>query len=343
MKKKLFMFFVLFGSFLFFLNGGDKEPGDIIVELPELTRPFKIEVYGDEIFVVNNRFNIIVYSSEDFKLKRQFGKKGEGPGEFKYRINFSIRPDFILVDSQDRLSWFSKEGKFLKQKNKKLGSFYIPFKNKFIVESTHFSSREKGETEFEIYDPELKKSKKLYKYMVKTPLIGGPDAPPIKEWPMIRQYCEISYDITSGKIFIFDNQNGFFIKVFAENGNNLYTIHKDEEIEKIKIPDEYKDKKREEFKQEQFWLELQKPKLIFPEHFPSFRWATVNKGKIYVQTYKRKNNKTQFIVLDLKGKILKEIYLPLIDHNIQTVYNNKLYKLVENLEKETWELHIYEI
>lgn len=189
--------------------------------------------------------------------------------------------------------------------------------------------------------------KKLHEIMVKMPLIGGPGAPPIKEWNMIPPYNQICCDITSGKIFVFDTQKGFYINVFDENGRNLYTINKDKEIEKIEVPDEYKDKKTKEFKQDQFWLELKKPGLIFPEYFPAFRWANVNHGKIYVQTYKKKDNNTQFIVLDLEGKILKEIYLPVpdpdSDHRRQTVYKNRLYQLVENEEKETWDLYIYKI
>jgi len=342
MKKKLFVFFVLFGAALLFLNGGDKAPAEKIVQLPGLTNPSKIHVDGDGIYVVNNRYNIIIYSLKDFKLKNQFGKKGEGPGEFKYSFKLLIRPDFIFVDSQDRISWFSKEGKCLKQKNKPIKSTYIPFKNKFIVKSTQFLSYQKVKTEFGIYDSGLKKIKKLHEFIVKMPLIGGP-APPIKEWKMILPYHHICYDITTGEIFVFDTQKGFYINVFDENGHNLYTINKDKEIEKIEVPEEYKDKRRKEFKQDPFWLELQKPKLIFPEYFPSYRWAAVNQGKIYIHTYKTRNNKTQFIILDLKGKILKEIYLPFSDHNNQTVNDNKLYKLVDNEEKETWELHVYKM
>ena len=337
------MFCVLFGFVLFFLMGAEKVPGEKIVQLPELTKPSSLKVYGDEIFVVNNRYNIIIYSLKDFKLKRQFGKRGEGPGEFKYKVSLLVRPDFILVDSQDRLSWFSREGKFLKQKNTRIASSYIPVKNKFVVDATYFLSYRVSRKEFGICDAELKRSKTLHKFMMKRPLIGGPNAPPIKEWPMIRPYCEISYDIALGKIFLFDSRKGFYINVFDENGNNLYTINKDKEIEKTKVSDEYKDEKTKEFKQGAFWLELKKPKLIFPEYFPSFNWAEVNNGKIYAQTYKRENNKYRFIVLDLKGKIFKEIYLPAAEESKKTVYNNKLYELVEDLEEETWELHIHKI
>ena len=345
MKKKLFVFFVLLWAALFFLNGADKAPAEEIVQLPELTKPSGIQVDVDGIYVVNNRYNIIIYSLKDFKLKNQFGKKGEGPGEFKYTISLSIRPDFIFVDSQDRISWFSKEGKFLKQKNKPIKSSYIPFQDKFIVKATQFLSYQKIKTEVGIWDSGLKKIKKLHEFTVNMPLIGGPA--PIKEWKLILPYHHICYDISTGKIFVFDTQKGFYINVFDENGHNLYTIDKDKEIEKIKIPEEYKDKRRKEFKQDPFWLELQKPELIFPGYFPSFRWAAVNQGKIYIQTYKKKDNKTQFLVLDLKGKILKEIYLsvpvPDLDPRRQTVYNDKLYKLVENEETENWELHVYKM
>lgn len=346
--KNLFMICVFFGVASFFLNSSGKTPAETIVRLPGLTKPSKIEVCGDEIFVVNNRYNIIIYSLKDFKLKRQLGKKGEGPGEFKFSISLSIRPGFILVDSQDRISWFSREGKFLKHKNKKTGSTYIPYKDKFIVNSIDFLSRQVSKTKFEIFGPGLEKTKILHEFTLEIPLLGGPDAPPIKKWKMILPFHDISYDTASGKIFVFDSDKGFYINVFDENGRNLYTIDKDKEIEKIEIPDEYKDKKTKEFKQGQFWLELQKPGLIFPKYFPSYEWVTVNKGKIYVQTYKRKNNKTQFIILDLKGKILKEIYLPIPEHTIsdhrrQTLYNEKLYKLVEDEETENWELHIYKM
>ena len=116
---------------------------------------------------------------------------------------------------------------------------------------------------------------------------------------------------------------------------------------KIKITDEYKNKEIEEFKQGGFWkheLQQHKTKLTFPDYFPPYGWLTVNNGKIYAQTYKTKDNKSQFIVLDSKGNVLKEIYLPvqgLEGKRMQAVYNNKLYKIIENLEKECWELHIY--
>ena len=183
--------------------------------------------------------------------------------------------------------------------------------------------------------------------MIERPLLGPNIV--VKEWKLVDSYWGIHPDIASGRIFVSDSEKGFFIKVFDEKGNELYTIDKDKDIEKTKISDEFKNREIEEFKQSGFWkheLKQHNTKLTFPEYFPAYGWVTVNNGKIYAQTYKRKNNKTRFIVLDLKGKILKEVYLPVQNeqgHRRQAIHNNTLYKLIENLEKESWELHIYEI
>jgi hypothetical protein len=208
--KKIFTSSVLLGFALFFLNGADKAPGERIVQLPELTKPSKIKACGDGIFVVNNRYNILIYSLQDFKLKGQFGGRGEGPGEFKFTIKLSIMPNFVLIDSQDRLSWFSKEGKFLKQKNKRTGISYIPSKNKFIGESFKHLPNQMNKIEYGIYDSDLKKIKILDQYMFKLPLIGADGIWKVKEWKMIRHYHNISSDFTSGKIFIADSEKGFF-------------------------------------------------------------------------------------------------------------------------------------
>jgi hypothetical protein len=70
---------------------------------------------------------------------------------------------------------------------------------------------------------------------------------------------------------------------------------------------------------------------------------------------------SEVLVLDLKGELLKTVYLPLfkndgsfyraIENNIFRRKNNstfainkgKLYQILENQDEETWELHIIEI
>jgi len=70
----------------------------------------------------------------------------------------------------------------------------------------------------------------------------------------------------------------------------------------------------------------------------------INDGKIYAITFKRSNEKTECLIIDLKGKLLDKIYLDLKSIDIFALYpftinNRNINQLVET-EDETWELHI---
>jgi hypothetical protein len=72
--------------------------------------------------------------------------------------------------------------------------------------------------------------------------------------------------------------------------------------------------------------------------------------KIYIQTYKRSKpgERTEFLILDLKGGMLKRVMLPIKYTSYFTPYfygikNEKLYQIVENEEEEEYQLHIIDI
>ncbi len=83
--------------------------------------------------------------------------------------------------------------------------------------------------------------------------------------------------------------------------------------------------------------------VLFPSHYPAIMDFRVSGGKLYVLTYGRREHKAEFHVLDLQGKLLKAVFLPLQQKNAFTLYpytihNSTLYQLLENEETETWEL-----
>lgn len=71
---------------------------------------------------------IISFSVVDFKLKTTFGKIGEGPEEFKInpagvaKLQIDIQPDAIVVNSLARVTFFSKDGTYLKEAQISSGS-----------------------------------------------------------------------------------------------------------------------------------------------------------------------------------------------------------------------------
>ena len=66
-------------------------------------------------------------------------------------------------------------------------------------------------------------------------------------------------------------------------------------------------------------------------------------------TYKEKDGKNEFIVLDMKGKELNRLFIPVAPFDEATVLityticNGKLYHLKDNEETEEWEVHIHNI
>jgi hypothetical protein len=129
-------------------------------------------------------------------------------------------------------------------------------------------------------------------------------------------------------IFISDNQKGFYIEVFNSKGEHLYTINKNEEIDRIPIEGN-----------EQYFHPLL-------HHFQ------ISDNKIYAITNKKIDNKNEIIILDLKGNILKRVFLPMLSKipgrrplrfDLFDADQGKLYELIKNDEIGKWVLYITEL
>ena len=93
------------------------------------------------------------------------------------------------------------------------------------------------------------------------------------------------------------------------------------------------------------YVQSLKKKAIKPEYFPAIRTCRAANGKIYVITYLKKNKDSECFIFNLEGKQLKRTFIPLRDTSpLNTpmfgIYNHHLYQLVENFDKEQWQLVI---
>ena len=108
--------------------------------------------------------------------------------------------------------------------------------------------------------------------------------------------------------------DGFHIEVFNSQGKKLYQIAR--EFEKIKFTDKHKDELITLFKKEPMvkqvgWENVKKMyTMSFPKTYPAIQELTVSNNKLYVKTYNIKDEKEEYVILDLKGMILSRIYLP---------------------------------
>ena len=95
-----------------------------VVPLPDITKPKTITVIDNQVFITEN-IRVTIYSAKDFKKITAFGKRGEGPREFKIMDNaeigigvqVSVQPDYILVNSIGKISYFSRTGEYLREVN----------------------------------------------------------------------------------------------------------------------------------------------------------------------------------------------------------------------------------
>ena len=105
-----------------------------------------------------------------------------------------------------------------------------------------------------------------------------------------------------------------------------------------------------------FWETFKKKnKFLYPESFPAIRDFVISDNRIYVQTYKKQNNEEEYVIMDLKGNILKRVFLPNVQKpgfvermmgigiKYYSIQSEKLYYLFENKDAEDWELHVTDI
>lgn len=320
-----------------------------IVPLPGHLKPFRIRVDREQIFIAEGP-EIFIYSAKDFTLQTKFGKPGEGPREFKLFPEFSgeldVQKDTILVSSLGKISFFTRDGKFIREKKAatlRRICLYRILDNRLVGEK-FLSEGNIRYLAVNLYDTNLKKIKEIHRN--RFSIQRGKQFNPIDRGTYIPNFY-----IQKNRIFIGGEIDTGTIHVFDREGKKLDTIKPG--FDKIKFT--AADKKgwidsyisNAEYKRQ---YERIKDRFKYPEYFPLWQSFIAADKKIYVQTFKRdkKNEKNEFFMLTLEGKLIKKVWLPLAEYfdfspNPYTINSGKLYQFVENEESEEYELHIVEI
>ena len=249
-----------------------------------------------------------------------------------------LHPDRIMVNSMGRVSFFTKDGTYLREIQvasgnnfKQIGSYYAGYSTSREDKTLYVT--------INLYDPAFSKLKEIYRkdYFVQ----------PNKRFNLAKLGCgnarRAVYMVHQEKIFVEGEENT--IHVFNKEGNEEYVIRLD--YEKLKISETHK----AEILKDLYTIytsplmqKLIKEKGFFPEYFPA-RIFSIADQRIFIPTYKKQEGKNEFIVLDVKGNLLEKIYLPFADRQLLLPYpysikNGRYYQLVDNEETGEWELHI---
>jgi len=312
-----------------------------VISLPGHNRPTYLAVDQNH-FYISDFPSVYIYSLKDYSLKKKFGKQGEGPREFLSYANITLTRKKIIINSVGKISFFTKDGLFLKEKKLELaGSAFKPVGNHYGVYGITQEEKVVYQT-INVYNASFKKVKEIYRYP------GWVQQQGPKQGVYVVNFARFGMLVYEDKMVVMDLED-FKVYVWHEKTDKIITIKQD--YEKLKFTSADKKKYLHFFKTDPVMrgnFETLKPLMTFPEYYPSIRSIGMGDNKVFVYTYREKDGKTEFFIFDMSGKLLKTTYLPLkggMAHyqNPYNFANGKMYQLVENEDEEEWELHITEI
>ncbi|MCP4221575.1 MAG: hypothetical protein GY765_43525 [bacterium] len=311
-----------------------------LMELPEVLKPDQLIVHNNRV-IVSQGPNVFVYSLKDLKLIKKFGKEGEGPKEFKITIFgpgilviFPMEKD-LVINSTNKLSHWSYDGEFISESKSPMFTVLSPAGDGYIGNGVVQTKKNQMLLSVTLFDNKMKKGKELY---VSDRSVGRNAS-----FHLPRNLY--GYGVHKDKVFVYTTTLGFALDVYDLTGKKLYEIRKD--YKELPITSEFKKtchhwyKDLSPFKQ---YYNAIKNKITFKNTFPALYDVQVFGDRIYALTYLKKDGKRECIVMDLKGKELKRVFLPIFAGTpegpgaIHTYEGNTFYTLKENEEEETWEL-----
>jgi hypothetical protein len=338
MKKLILILLIL----LVFLFTGAVYAGKLAT-LPGHLVPNALAV-GDDYFYITEDSTIYVYSIKDFKLVKKFGKKGEGPREFKGTPTLTVLADQLLVNSTGKVSFYTIDGTYLKEFNNIVsGHTFNQLGSRFIGRNSLPDKQGQLWATVNTYDSSFNKVKEIYRQESITKVGKG--------WHLFsRTYFK--YVVCDNKILIAGDKD-FVIEVYDFNGNPLPAIKRN--YQPVKFTEEHARKVLEHYRthpgtrDEYDWWEKN---IHFPDYFPAIRDIFEADNLIYVRTYKEKDNHHEFFIFSADGKFHRRVFLPIAASKAKLAYpfmrdsapfdikNGKLYQLITGDDEEECELHV---
>ena len=284
------------------------------IVLPDVQKPHQIAVDGNDLYIFDEAdYSLHVYTISPFALKLKVGRKGEGPQDFKYLPFVYVQPDSLACTDFTKILWFSKKGEIIKTVEfSTFKDFDLNSEMLLIPVKEHFLRITADHGQEKRHVSLLNSEYETIKELYEGPFTWKSDAP---------LHYRVDTLSSQGLIFVSDTLKGFHIMIFDDQGNRLQTIDKSRDVEKV--PDR-----------------------------PLLHQYCVSDKKIYATTYLKKDNQTEMIILDLKGRILRRLYLPLasirpqrgvLRYDLYTVGQDKLYELIQDHETGKWELQITDL
>jgi len=341
MKSYLYLFLILILSVRIIT-------AEKIADFQNHTIPESVLINKDHIIITEGS-TVFIYNSTNHKLIKRFGKRGEGPEEFKGSPIVFIEKNYLLINSPEKVSFYSKTGKYIKEINNiNSGKLFRSICDNFIGYKSFNDKAGNRYSAINIYNPDFIKIKEVYKYLsIAQPQKG-------KGWRLFAKTYVVPI-VCDNKIFTAGDEK-FIINAFDKNGKKLFTI--DRNYTRVKFTEENRNAILHLYKtrpstapEYSFW----KKNIIFPKYFPAIRAIYTAEKKLFIRTYKIEKNRSEFFIYDSNGKIIKHVFLPIAasykknaypymrDFSPFTFYKGKLYQLIMDEETEKISLFAHDI
>ena len=289
-------------------------PGRQSAVLPDLQKPHQIVVKGNDLYVFDEAdYSLHVYRVGPPAPTLTFGRKGDGPHDFKHLPFVFVQPESLVCTDFTKILWFSRKGEVLKAMPfSALKDFDISSEMLLVPAGDHFLRITADHAQLKRRVYLLDSTFTTIKMLHEGPFVWMEGS---------RTDYRTDTVASGGLVFVADTFKGFYISVFDGKGSLLRTIDRSADVEEV------------------------------PGRARLHQFC-VSDGKIYATTYRKVDGRTEMIVLDLEGRILRRLYLPLasirpqrgcLRYDLFTVSQGKLYELVQNAAKGTWELVVTDL
>jgi hypothetical protein len=312
-----------------------------VVPLPDLMNPLYIYSDAHQIYIMEAA-SIYIYNRKDFKLKKKFGRRGEGPKEFKVSqygsIKLTVKTDVLEVFCNNKIYFYRKDGTYIKELMLSKNNVTYLLGDKFLAYRMIKSDNDLYAA-LTIFNAKWEKIKEIKR--TESPFIFR------KKWNL---FSPVAYVVFYDNKFFISGEKGLEINGFNFDGEKVVSIN--QEYEKIKFTEKHKNAVIEWIKSVPSKMDMYKRYkniLWFPDYFPAIKDFLIADDRIYVQTFKnREENGSKFIIFTIKGKFVKNQFLPVINNSPLdsypfTIQEAKIYQLIENIDTEEWELHFTDI
>ena len=314
-----------------------------------------MEISHDQIYCLQET-TVFMYNLKDLKFLKKFCKRGEGPGELKLNpgiTNFIIPlKDSLLVVGMDKAIIYSLDG-ILKEEFRlppMSANYLYPLGKDTYLGLNFAPPADNGKPQLVagIMDKKMEVKKELYKQNFS----GGQN--------LINLTADgINMAVANGKIFIEESAEGFVVSIFDFEGKLINRINK--KMPPVKFTKVHEENAINRLKQNPVlksmgWENFKNAvKMTHDDYLPLIQGLQVDQDLIYLMGTGFKEGKQEFMIMNQSGKILKKVYLPQpIPTDFisvifgrptcyYTIYKGKYYYLKENIDEETWELHVEDI